>query len=158
VARFSDRKRLTVGVQARVDLQHEFLEMRPPLALARHGGKEQVHQEGFAAPDPAMNVQARRTVLFAAMGGQPAEGAFLRSVSRYREAVEHPVERARQFALRRILRNRCPRYKFAVGLADGFWLPHAAMMTEEALAYAGGNSAWDQREKTTGLPLFVLPW
>ena len=47
-------------VQAVVDLEHEGVEMDPPLALHRRRGEEQVHQHRLAAADAAEDVEAVR--------------------------------------------------------------------------------------------------
>ncbi|MNL76407.1 hypothetical protein D3C87_2023710 [compost metagenome] len=38
------------------------MEMHPPLLRERHGGKEQVHQHGLAAPDLAMEIEPARAM------------------------------------------------------------------------------------------------
>ena len=47
-------------LDAVMDFEHEGVEMDPPLARARHRGKEQIHQHRFAAPDRAVQVEPDR--------------------------------------------------------------------------------------------------
>ena len=54
----ADLQRVAKLAHALVHVGHEFVEMRPPLALHRRGLEEQVHQHGLAAADIALDVQA----------------------------------------------------------------------------------------------------
>ena len=65
---------LAEAVDALVHVEHEFVEMRAPLARHRARLEEQVHQHGLAAADVAVDVEPldRRQRAFA-FGEQPAE-------------------------------------------------------------------------------------
>ncbi len=59
-----------------VDLEHEGVEMHPPLVRDRRDAEEQIHQQGFAAPDRAAQIEADRGVRVVVLGqakaGEPA--------------------------------------------------------------------------------------
>jgi hypothetical protein len=50
-------------LQPRVGLEHEGVEMHPPLGLDPDMLEREVHQHRLAAPDPAPQIDARRTRL-----------------------------------------------------------------------------------------------
>ena len=61
-----------------VDIGHEVVEVRTPLASDRHQLKEQVHQHGFAASDATMDIKAaHRFVRWFSLAEEPAERARL---------------------------------------------------------------------------------
>ncbi len=65
-------------------LEHEGVEMHPPLAKARHRAEEQVHQHRFAAADRTAQIKPDRRVTAAVLGkaeaGEPAAQAGFRPV------------------------------------------------------------------------------
>ena len=69
-------RRLAGGVDAVVDLRHEFVEMGAALPSRRRDGEEAVHQHGLAAADVAVDVEAADGGCPLA-GEEPAEGAAL---------------------------------------------------------------------------------
>ena len=69
----------TVLMDAVMHIRHEFVEMRPTLALDRHKREEQIHQHGLAATNPAVDVETARHdgLLGLARRKKPAERARL---------------------------------------------------------------------------------
>ena len=68
--------RLTMRIDALMNVCHKVVEMRTALAFHRQERKEHVHQHGLAAPDLAMNIKPlddRRRIL--ALAEQPAKSA-----------------------------------------------------------------------------------
>ena len=105
---------LPPGVDFRLCLQHEFVEMDAALAVHRDRVEEQVHQHAFAAPDAAVDVEALRRIgtaagetqaLFPAGDADPAGIPF--------QGVMEALELLRRQFLDRIL----------VELAGGFEIP-----------------------------------
>jgi hypothetical protein len=62
------RLRPPLSLDAVVHFEHEGMEMNPPLAQARHRGKEQIHQHRFAAADRAVQIEPHRHVAAAVLG------------------------------------------------------------------------------------------
>ena len=86
---------LAFGMDARMGVGHEGVEMDAALGVECHGFEEQIHQHGFAAPDIAPDIQALRRRRWraeeAALAGpvvlerlgerlQPPGGGFLQGV------------------------------------------------------------------------------
>ena len=71
---------LAKAVDALMNVEHEFMEVRAALALHRTCREEQIHQHGLAAADLAVDVETldRRQRAFAS-GKQPAERRRLRA-------------------------------------------------------------------------------
>ena len=71
-----------------VNLDHEGVEMNPPLAPARHRAEEQIHQHRFAAADRAAQIEPDRHVATAvfekAEAGKPAAQPAFRPVMQQR--------------------------------------------------------------------------
>src|SRR5205085_758705 len=71
-------------LDAVVHLEHEGVEMYPPLAKARHRAEEQVHQHRLAAADRTAQIKSDRRVTAAVLGkaeaGEPAAQTGFRPV------------------------------------------------------------------------------
>src|SRR5579885_2423020 len=84
-----------------VHVEHEGVEMHPPLRRDRRGGEEQVHQHRLAAPDRAPQVDAARPPgVAAAPARQPGARPRHRDIAV--ERAVQAVERGDDAALRRI--------------------------------------------------------
>ncbi len=90
-------------LDAVVHFEHEGVEMHSPLARAGRGGKEQIHQHRFAAPDRAAQIEpdrrVRAMVLAKAEAGEPAAQPVFRAV------VEERAIKALQPLDRQLLRR-----------------------------------------------------
>ena len=76
-----------------MDLNHKFMEMDPTFALDRCLFIEQVHQHGFAAPAPAIQIQALGRVFPSPRQTQlclPSPGIVRRSIvgQRFEQALQ----------------------------------------------------------------------
>ena len=88
-------------MHARVDVGHEGVEMDAAFERQRRDLEEDVHQQGFAAPHRAVNIEAaRRAVRLGA--DQAAEGAGAPARPIADEPRSEAVQARRQFGLRRI--------------------------------------------------------
>ena len=71
-------------LDAIVDFEHEGMKMHPPFAPARCGGKEQIHQHRFAAPNRTAQIEPHRRVRAVVLGeakaGEPAMPSRLGTV------------------------------------------------------------------------------
>lgn len=90
-------------VDALMHIGHEFMEMRPTLALDGHGIEEHVHQHRLAAADPTMDVEPLdRLALPLARGEQPAECIGLARRSAGKQFRRQVIEPSCDCKLRRI--------------------------------------------------------
>ena len=107
------------SVHASVNILHEGVEMNAPLGLDIHRVKEQIHQHGFATPDPAPQIQTfRRCGGFAE---QPAQQAAL-----FGSVVFQPKPQILQLRQNRVLRGVSPKFalRHARFIDLGHVLPH----------------------------------
>ena len=104
--------RLAEGGDAPMHLIHEFMKMQPPFLLERHGGKEQVHEHGLAAPDLAVKIKSAHALrLF-----EQAENPLGLGGHKVRQ---NPVQIARRVALRRIGRQGMAGDEIVIGGQNG---------------------------------------
>jgi hypothetical protein len=110
---------LTQPMQPIVHIRHEGVKMRAPLLFDRKRAEEQVHQEGFAAPDRSPKVEAARRPRSRAKGGEERlrhTGAFRPAAC---ESVGERLQPLDRSALRRVALQRALRDERVIFLDDG---------------------------------------